>query len=186
MNNAIFPMARVSTEMRMLRALVLVFLIALTSCASTRLDASLRAESLAPADSEQVESLLKKLYRSFNYGAGEEPDWESMRSVFVDGAQFVTEPPAGKAPNPQSVDDFISSWRDSIRRSTSPGPAYAEWIIDTRVTKVGQLIRVDVVFQARKANDPSPRKSGLDSLVLANVGGVWKVLSFVVQYESKL
>ena len=51
---------------------------------------------------------------------------------------------------------------------------------------MGQLIRVDVAFQAKKTNDPAPRNPGLDSLVLANSGGDWKVLSFVIQYESKL
>ncbi len=170
----------------MLRILVLVLLIALASCVSTRPAAPLRAESLTSAETEQVDSLLEKLYRSFTYGEGEEPDWNLMRSVFVDGAQFVTEPPAGESPNPRSVDAFISSWQASIRGSTSPRPAHDEWITGTHITKVGQLIRVDVVFQAIKSNDPAPRKPGLDSLVLTKVGGVWKILSFVVQYESKL
>ena len=90
-----------------------------------------------------------------------------MRSVFFDGAQFVTEPPVGEAPNPQSVDAFISSWQASIRDSTSSTLATAEWITETRMSKVGKLIRVDVVFQAKKRNDPAPKKPGLDSLVLA-------------------
>ena len=42
------------------------------------------------------------------------------------------------------------------------------------------------LFQAERPGDPSPRKPGLDSLVLARIGPTWKVLSFVVQYESKL
>ena len=170
----------------MLRTLVLVLLVALTSCASTRPAAPLRTVPLTPAESEQVDSLLANLYLSFSHSAGEEPDWELMRSVFVDGAQFVTDPPDGEAPSPQTVDALIASWKDSIRKSTSPTLATAETITATRVTKLGQLIRVDVVFQAKKENDPSPRKPGLDSLVLANVGGDWRVLSFVVQYESKL
>lgn len=170
----------------MLRTLALVLLIALASCASTRPAAPLRTESLTPTETEQVGSLLEKLYQSFSYGEGEEPDWELMRSVFVDGAQFVTEPPAGEAPNPQSVDEFISSWKASIRSSISPRPANDEWITGTRINKLGQLIRVDVAFQAIKTNDPAPRKQGLDSLVLANVDGVWRILTFIVQYESKL
>ena len=46
--------------------------------------------------------------------------------------------------------------------------------------------RFDVVFQAAKSSDPSPRKYGLDSLVLALDDGVWKISSFIVHYESKL
>ena len=90
------------------------------------------------------------------------------------------------APSPQSVEAVISSWQASIRDSTSPARATEEWITDTRTAKVGKLIRVDVVFQARKRDDPAPREPGLDSLVLVDVDGAWKVLSFVVHYESKL
>jgi hypothetical protein len=61
-----------------------------------------------------------------------------------------------------------------------------EQIIESSATKIGKLIHVDVVFRASKSNDPSPRKPGLDSLVLANVNGAWKILFFIVHYESKL
>ena len=52
--------------------------------------------------------------------------------------------------------------------------------------KTGKLIHVDVVFQASKANYPSTRQYGLDSLTLVNSNGVWKIISFIIQYESKL
>jgi hypothetical protein len=170
----------------MLRALALVLLLAYTGCATPQPAAPLRTESLTSAETKQVDTLLEKLYRSFSHGDGEEPDWDLMRSVFVDGAQFVTEPPVGEAPNPQSVDAFISSWQASIRESESPTVATEEWITDARVVKVGRLIRADVVFQAKKRNEPAPRRPGLDSLVLVDAGGDWKILSFVVHYESKL
>ncbi len=166
--------------------LLLVYLAMLTSCVTNRLDGPLRTESLTKAESEQINIRLKDLYQSFCYGAGEEPDWELMRSVFFAGAQFVGEAPAGEAPRPQTVDEFISSWQNVIRGSSPPTVETSERIISTKADKVGKLIRVDVLFQAMKANDPSPRKPGLDSLVFANVGGVWKILSFVVHYESKI
>lgn len=144
----------------------------------------LHIESLTRAESEQVDALLDDLYRSFCSAEGEEPDWELMRSVFVDDAQFVTEPPPGRPPKPQTVDAFIASWRDAIRGR--PRPAYDEWITGTRVTKVGGLIRIDVAFLAKTSTDTAPRKPGLDTLVLTQVDGTWRVLSFVVQYESKL
>lgn len=173
-------------ERSMLRILTLALAIMMAGCASTGPADILRPESLSPAETEQVTTLLDKLYQSFNYGENEEPDWGLMRSVFVDGAQFSTEPPAGAAPNSQLLEDFISSWQTSIRNSTSSRPSHSEWVTGTRSTRLGQLIRVDVVFQAKKGSDTSPRKPGLDSLVLTQVNGNWKVLSFIVQYESKL
>lgn len=146
----------------------------------------LQPAPLTAADAEQVEALLDDLYRSFCSTEGEEPDWELMRSVFVTDAQFVSETAAGESPEPQTVEAFIASWRDAIRSSTTPRPAHDEWITGTQTTKVGELIRVDVAFEARKSTDPVARKPGLDTLTLAKVDGAWRVLSFVVQYESKL
>ncbi|WP_299157934.1 hypothetical protein [uncultured Eudoraea sp.] len=163
-----------------------IFLVGIISCKTNRPDGTLQTETLTQGETEQVDIILKKLYQSFSYGKTEEPNWELMRSVFFEGAQFVSETSAGESPRPQTIEEFISSWQNSIRDSNSPTEKTTEWIIETKTTKIGRLIRVDVVFQASKSNDPSPRKTGLDSLVLANVDGVWKILSFVIHYESKL
>lgn len=163
-----------------------VLLLSLVNCESSRLNESLQTEPLTQDETAQVDSLLKNLYQSFCYKAGEEPDWELMRSVFFAGAQFITEVPEGETPNPQTIEEFISSWQNSIRNSDSPTIETTERVLETKTTKVGKLIRVDVVFQASKAGDPSPRKNGLDSLVLIDVDGVWKILSFIIHYESKL
>lgn len=170
----------------MLRISVVWLVLVLISCATIPPTGSLRLEPLTSAETQQVDSLLDRLYRSFTYGADEEPDWELMRSAFVENAQFVTEPVEGKAPDSQLLEAFISSWQEAIRGSTAPRPSHDEWITGTTATKLGELIRVDVSFQAKKGNDTAPRKPGLDSLVLVKVDGQWKVLSFIVHYESKL
>lgn len=163
-----------------------IFLTVLVSCKNNHFKTPLHPESLTPNETEQVDTLLKHLYQSFCYGKAEEPDWELMRSVFFERAQFVSEVPCGESPKSQTIEAFISSWQNSIRESTTPTVATSERIISTKAIKLGKLIRVDVEFQAVKSNDPSPRKPGLDSIVLANVHGIWKILSFIIHYESKL
>jgi len=170
----------------MLRALALLSSLALAGCLSTDPAAPLQAAPLTADEAARVDDVLERLYRSFSHGDGEEPDWELMRSLFVEGAQCVTETPTGQAPRPQPVDAFISAWRTSVRDRASPTLETGERILDARTTRVGRLIRVDVLFQAQKRDDPAPRTPGLDSLVLVDVGGDWKILSFVVHYESKL
>lgn len=166
--------------------LLVATLITLGSCQSDKSGNLLQLESLTQDETEKVDELLQKVYQSFCYGNAEEPDWELMRSVFFEGALFVGEVPDGEVPKPQTIEDFISSWQHAIRNSNSPTIETTEKIIETKAVKRGELIYVDVVFQGAKANDPAPKKYGLDSLVLASVDGDWKVLSFVVQYESKL
>jgi len=165
---------------------LVLFLLALISCESKRSEEVLSAELLTPDETAQIDRLLNDLYQSFSYNAGAEPDWELMRSVFFEGAQFVTETAAEAPPQPQTIEEFISSWQRSIRTSNSPTVETSERIIETTIRKTGKLIYVDVVFQASKSSDPSPRKPGLDSLILAHANGAWKVLSFIIHYESKL
>lgn len=176
----------------MLRTSALGFLsaltlsIALAACSAPGPAAPLRSEALTSVEAQQVDALLDKLYRSFSHGEGEEPDWELMRSVFVEGAQFVTEALPGQAPRPRSVEALLADWQAAVRNSDAPAPATEERITDTRIEKVGRLIRVDVVFEAKKAGDPAPRSPGLDSLVLVETDDGWKILSFVVHHEAKL
>ena len=165
---------------------IVLFLFAFISCKNNEYEKSIQLEILNQSETEQVDKLLKSLYQSFSYNNSEEPNWELMRSIFVEDAQFVTEVADGESPNPQTIDEFISSWQNAIRNSNTPTLETSEQIIEIKTHKIGKLIRVDVVFQALKENDPSPRKYGLDSLILTNVNGIWKILSFIIHYESKL
>ena len=142
--------------------------------------------AVSVVERREVQVLLEQLYRSFNYGAGQEPDWRLMRESFVDGAQFVPEPGSGEPLRSYDVDALIAKWRSSMRDDPSANHGYSEWIAGTSVEKVGEFLRVDVVFYGKEPGDSHARKPGMDSLLLARVDGGWKVLSFVVHNESKL
>lgn len=170
----------------MLRPLLLVAALLAAGCSTvTRTDAA-RPSPVAPETNGEVRNLLNKLYRSFNYAAGQEPDWVLMRSCFVDGVLFAPEPELGAGIKPRDVDALIAAWQTSMRRRATGNAGYSEWIDDVQMSRVGKLIRVDVAFFGKEPGDRGPRKPGLDSIQLVEVNGQWKVLSFVVQYESKL
>ncbi len=169
---------------RMLKLAFLALVLALAAC-STAPVVKAPGQPAAVAEPE-IRPLLERLYRSFNYGPRQEPDWRSMRACFIDGAQFVPEPPAGEPIRSYDVDALIAKWKSSMRRSKSANPGYSEWIDSTTITRTGDMLRVDVVFYGKEPGDPHPRRPGLDSLLLARSAGSWKVLSFVVQSESKL
>lgn len=170
--------------MRLL-ALIPLF-VALTSCATSDSREIPVAPNLEPATVAAIDAVLDDLYRSFGHAEGGEPDWALMRAQFANGALFAGEAPAGRLPEPQTVDDFIEDWRAAQRRSGKAQPAQGERIVRRTMSRVGRLVRVDVVFRAEKAGDPHPRRPGLDSLTLAKGADGWRVLSFIVHEESKL
>lgn len=172
----------------MLRTAAIAFalLVTLIGCRTQGRTSSSLTEPVGAGDAAAIGIVLDELYRSFGHAEGGEPDWERMRAQFVDGAQFVAETADGVAPEPQPVGEFIASWREAIRAREKPRPAQSETILRQQLSRVGRLIRVDIEFIAQKGTDPRARKPGLDSLTLVEVAGAWKVLSFVVHYESKL
>jgi len=169
----------------MVRALILAIALASMGCSAIPQAEPAPSRATLPIDGE-VQALLDRLYHSFNYGPGQEPDWKLMRTSFVDGAQYVPEPSAGSPLRSYDVDALIAKWQSSMRSSTSVNPGYSEWIGSTSISKVGDLLRVDIVFYGKEPGDRHQRQPGLDSLLLARVDGTWKVLSFVVHKESKL
>jgi len=169
----------------MIRALILTVALASTGCSAIPQVAQTPSRAALTADSE-VQALLDRLYRSFNYGPGQEPDWKLMRASFVDGGQFVPEPTEGSQLRSHDIDALIAKWQSSMRANHAGNRGYSEWIGSTSITQVGDLLRVDVVFYGKEPGEPHQRQPGLDSLLLAQVDGTWKVLSFVVHRESKL
>ena len=155
------------------------------SC-SKSLDPILLEKGLSIEEMAEVEQLLEKLYQSFSYEEGKEPDWSLMRSAFLKNGQFVLEASSDQAPLPQSIDDFILSWQQVIHKSSKKSVKTSEEILQSNVRKIGNFIHVDVVFRAKKSTDLVPRKKGLDSLILAKEGDDWKILLFAVHHESKL
>lgn len=170
----------------MARVLILAFAFMAVACSAVPRMERTPSHAVTATDRREVQVLLEQLYRSFNYGPGREPDWRLMRTSFVDGAQFVPEPSPGTPLRSYDVDALIAKWQSSMRAGSSSNLGYSEWIGSTSVDKVGELLRVDVVFYGKEPGDSHPRKPGLDSLLLARVNGSWKVLSFVVHSESKL
>lgn len=170
----------------MLKSLLLTAALLASACAASPDRGTASPTRLASSTQQHVRALLDRLYRSFNYAKGQEPDWALMRSCFVDGALFVPEPDPGSAVRPADVDAVIAKWQASMRKRSAGNHGYSEWIDHVRTSRVGNLVRADVVFHGKEPGDPQPRKPGLDSLQLVQVDGEWKVLSFVVQYESKL
>ncbi len=168
------------------RALALSLALASLGCSTLPNVERTPVQAVSPTETRAVQLLIEPLYRSFNYGPGQEPDWRLMRAAFIDGAQFVPEPSPDAPLRSYDVDALIAKWQSSMRTGSSTNPGYSEWISSTSVSKVGEMIRVDVVFYGKEPGDPHPRQAGLDSLLLAQVDGSWQVLSFVVHKESKL
>jgi hypothetical protein len=140
---------------------------------------------IASADEAEIRAVLDRLYASFEYAPGGEPDFARMRACFHDGATFTFEPASGNPVAVKDVDAAIADWRAMLARRVTPSAGYEEWIERAETIVSGKVAYVDVTFGARRPGETSERRPGLDSVVLLREGREWKVLAFTVQYEAK-
>ena len=133
----------------MARVLILAFALMALGCSAVPRVERTPSHAVSATERREVQVLLEQLYRSFNYGAGQEPDWRLMRTSFVDGAQFVPEPGPGTPVRSYDVDALIARCQTSMRAGSSSNLGYPEWIGSTRVNKVGECSELTYSSTAR-------------------------------------
>ena len=138
-----------------------------------------------PADElRAIEATIGELYRSFNFDAGGEADWELLRSLLIDGAVFVA--PVGEDESPRAIgaDEFIDGFRAWILTSPQRESGFHERSVHVRADVFGKVAHAYVVFEGFVPGDGRTKTRGLDSIQLVLDGERWRVVSFMTQYAG--
>ena len=139
-----------------------------------------------PADElTRIERTLDTLYRSFCFDAGDEADWSTMRSLFLDGASFVAPVRAGRRPQAVQGDEFIEEFQDWIASSNEGETGLHERIEHLRIDVFGSVAHAYVLFEGFVPGEAQTKTRGIDSIQLVHDGERWRVASFTTQYASE-
>ena len=133
---------------------------------------------------QQIEQTLDALYRSFCFDGGGEADWESMESLFLEGASFVAPIRAGVAPRAVQGDKFIDDFKAWISSSTEGETGLHERIENMRIDVFGNVAHAYVLFEGFVPGEEMASTRGVDSIQLVRHGERWLVASFTTQYAS--
>ena len=149
----------------------------LTSCASTDYESLFRRHDEAVA-------MLNELYDSFAFDAGEEPDWETQRRLFLPGATIVPSIQPERQPVGNDVETFIADFRTYALTGEFSTTGLHERVLRMDIHSFGGVGHAFVAFEAYVPGEEAPRSRGLDSIQLIHDGSSWRVASFTTQFET--
>lgn len=145
-----------------------------------------------PAEARQSElestglvAAVLELYRSFDFDAGSEPDWEAQRRIALEGATFLSPAAPGRELSGEGVEEFIAGFR-----SYATSPRMAATGLHERVTSIqghafGGIAQLFVTFEGHLPGDSGRQTHGVDGLTYVRSGSEWRLVSFVSQYERE-
>lgn len=139
------------------------------------------AAAAEDADGASVDSILAALYGSVSHDSAGEPNWERMRSIFLQVGMLI--PPK----NPKSdmftvldVDGFEQRVKEGMAAAKAKGDptAFFEKEVARRTDCFGHVCQVFSTYESRRApSDEKPFIRGINSIQLVNDGHRWWVAS---------
>jgi hypothetical protein len=118
------------------------------------------------------EGVVDELYRLVTFDAGHTPDWNRVRSLFIDEAVIVLRT-SREATSVFSVDGFVDDFIRFIERANVAETGFVEEIIRTKPMVFGDMAHVLVLYEASITGASRPPQQGVDSFSLIKKDGRW-------------
>lgn len=132
----------------------------------------------------KIEGLIDSLYTAFCFDPEGVADWRRMRSLFADGANFVSPIQPGRPVKIVDADGFVADFKQWIETSAVGRTGLHERVTKTRIEVFANIAHAFVTFEGFVPGQEQRQTLGVDSLQLVLEEGEWKVASFSSQYTS--
>jgi len=132
----------------------------------------------AKAQSGSAEDVVKEIYELVSFKPGETPDWDRVKSLFVEEAVVVLRA-SRTSHNIFSRESFIQDFKNFITRSNVDKTGFLEKIVSVKSTTVGDITHCFVVYEASIPGSQRSPQKGLDSFQLIKKDGKWRIISIV-------
>ena len=137
-----------------------------------------------PADVKSIDSIVAALYDVISGPAGQERDWNRMRSLFWPGAHLIPvgakQDKTGYAARVLSVEDYIARTEPFFAKES-----FYESAVANRVEQWAQIAQVLSTYESRHAKGEKPFARGINSIQVFNDGQRWWVLNILWESESE-
>jgi hypothetical protein len=104
------------------------------------------------------------------------PDWDHVRSMFLDEAVIVLRT-SREGTTVFSVEDFVEDFVKFIDRANARQTGFAERIVRMKPTVFGDMAHVLVLYEASIPGSPRPPQQGVDSFSLIRKDGRWWIVA---------
>ncbi len=135
-----------------------------------------------PDDVASPESIVAAVYDVISGPAGQQRDWDRMRSLFLPGARLIPVgplPDGGFAARVLSVDDYRARSEAALVKQ-----GFFEREIARRAERFGQIVHVFSTYESRRRQeDPQPFARGINSFQLMHDGKRWWIVTIFWEAE---
>jgi hypothetical protein len=140
-------------------------------------DAALGEQPAGEADAFATASgLVAALYEEVTFPAGSSPDWERVRSMFLDQAIVVLRT-SREDTTVFSVDGFVQDFIAFIERSKVRETGFEERVIRSKPLVFGDIAHVLVLYEVSIPGSERPPQQGVDSFQLIRKNGRWWIVA---------
>jgi hypothetical protein len=142
---------------------------------------ALRAQT--ESDFAMAEGVVRELYDLVTFEAGTTPDWDRVRSTFLDEAVVVlrTSPDATTV---FTVDGFVQDFVQFIETSNVKETGFVERIACLRSMVFGDMAHILVRYEPSIPGSGDPPRQGVDSFQLIKKDGRWWIVSVTNEVPS--
>jgi hypothetical protein len=130
------------------------------------------------AEPETAEAVVRALYDLVTFEAGATPEWDRVRSLFVEEAVVVLRTSREKS-TLFSVEGFVEDFVRFIEQGNVGRTGFQERILRLRPTVFGDIAHVLVLYEATIPGSSRPPQKGVDSFHLARRDGRWRIVSIL-------
>ncbi len=131
-----------------------------------------------------AEGLVNEIYRIVSAEAGKLPDWEKVRSLFVENAVVVLRVTRDSTAV-FSVQGFIDDFINFYEKSAAKRNGFTERIVRMKPMVFGNIAHILVLYEAHIPGTPRPPQQGVDSWELVKRGGRWWIVAITNEIVAK-
>ena len=124
------------------------------------------------------ESIITELYQLVTFPPDTTPDWEKVKSLFIDEAVIVLRTSFTKM-DVMNKQGFVGLFIRDIEKYRMDKTGFQEKIIRKKMTVIGEVAHCFVLYEASVPNSPNPPQRGLDSFQLMKRERRWRIVSVI-------
>ena len=116
------------------------------------------------------EAVITELYRLVTFPPDTTPDWDKVKSLFIDEAVIVLRTSFTKM-DVMDKQGFVDLFIRDIEKFKMDKTGFQEKIIRKKMTAIGEVAHCFVLYEASIPNAPRPPQRGVDSFQLMKKNG---------------
>lgn len=130
------------------------------------------------------DGLVTALYEAVTFEAGNTPDWDYVRSMFLEQAVIELRTSRDSI-TIFDLDGFVNDFETFIRNFRADTTGFTERIVRMKPTVMGDMAHVLVLYEASIPGRDRPPQPGVDSFSLVRKNGRWWIVSVTNEIPGK-